>query len=825
MRILLVSYLFPKAADPRLGVFTLRQAELLRAAGHDIQVICPVPYLPGPLSLLPRWRKYRHPDGPVDVSGFEVHRPSYLRPPGAWFLAYEGQSMWRGMRSTVKRLAADQPFDLVYGWDFRGSAVAGVRAARYLGIPCVGLAIGVDLNLDVRLSGGARRSFTQALMDCDAVACVSQALCKRVEQLTRGQRRGVYITTGADTSHFRPADRETRLALRGELGWPHDAAVLLFVGYLLPAKGVFELVESFNRIAEKHPRALLVLVGEGPAWDELKARIADSPHGDRIRLAGHVHRDRVTDFYRAADVAVLPSHHEGMPNVVLEGMACGLPILGSDVGGIPEAVPDERFGLVVPPQDPERLAEAMDRLLADTALRTSMGRACRERAVKCFDIESNNRRLCDLLEETVRQGRRPPQTPARNLAVMVDLTSNTPPYTEALARSMRNNLEVTCRARPYDNDPRWYDESGLRDDLAIWVVLLGERHPGLREKGLIWDALQFAGYLASWWQVVTEALRRGTRVIHIQWCKVPVFDLWVFVLLRVLGFRIVYTVHDALPHGDRRRTSKWKYRQLYRLAHALVVLSKRVGSDIQEWVLPGVGHKIHHIEHGLLYPKAESPTRAEAREQLGISEDAEMSLFFGGIEAYKGIADMIEAFGIAGRQRPRMVQYIAGLPWEPWEPYQKQIDRLGMTDRVKAYPRFVSEEFKVALYAAADIVMLPHRDPSQSAMGLEALALGKPLIATRAGGLPDLVEHGKTGYLVPVRDPQAMAEAMLAFFEQTSARQQAMAEASRQLGLARFDWNLVGRKHVRLYRSLAGLGETDTADGRIHTSHAVEEHE
>ena len=387
---------------------------------------------------------------------------------------------------------------------------------------------------------------------------------------------------------------------------------------------------------------------------------------------------------------------------------------------------------------------------------------------------------------------------------MVDVTSNSPPYTEALARSMKQNLEVTCRVSPWHYHPHWYDECGARDDLMVRVLRLGWRYPALREGGLWYRPLRLAGYLAAWVQVITEALRRRTPVLHTQWCKVPLLDLGVFLLLRLWGIKIVYTVHDALPHGDRRWSSKWQKRPLYRLADALVVLSKQVGRDLEDWVIGGLSHKIHVIEHGLLYPKTPSPTRAQARRKLGLDRRREVLLFFGGIEEYKGIADLIDAFAVASRQRPELLLYIAGHPWEPWEPYQQQVDRLGLGDRVRAFPRYVSEADKVAMYAAADVSMLPHRDPSQSAMGLESLALGKPLIATRAGGLPDLVEPGKTGYLVPVRDPQAMAQAILAYFEQSPAQQQAMAEASRQLGLQRFDWQVVGRQHIELYRSLAG---------------------
>jgi glycosyltransferase involved in cell wall biosynthesis len=288
-----------------------------------------------------------------------------------------------------------------------------------------------------------------------------------------------------------------------------------------------------------------------------------------------------------------------------------------------------------------------------------------------------------------------------------------------------------------------------------------------------------------------------------------------FITLRMLRKRIVYTVHDAMPHGDRRRISAWQNRQLYRLAHVLVVLSRQVGHDIQDWVLPGVQHKIHIIEHPLLYPLAVSPTREAARAELGLDEDAEMVLFFGGIEEYKGITDLIDGFAVACHERPNMILYVAGNPWDPWEKWAKQIDRLGVKDRVRAYPQYLPEEFKVTLYAACDISVLPHRDPSQSGMGAEALALGAPLIATRAGGLPDLVREGETGYLVPVRDPQAMGRAMLAFFGQSRADQRAMAEATRRFGLENFDAKVIGRKHMELYRAVA---QPDWRPGRDNLS-------
>jgi glycosyltransferase involved in cell wall biosynthesis len=238
------------------------------------------------------------------------------------------------------------------------------------------------------------------------------------------------------------------------------------------------------------------------------------------------------------------------------------------------------------------------------------------------------------------------------------------------------------------------------------------------------------------------------------------------------------------------------------MSHALVVLGKQIGRDVTKSVLENVEHKVHVIEHGLLMPKTHSPSWTEARRQLELQVEDEVVLYFGGISSHKGIADAIDALYLAANHRPKLKLLISGIPHEPFDQFEAQIKNLGIVEKIRSWPEFVSEEFKMTLYAAADINILPHRDPSQSAMGLEAIALGKPLIVTNAGALPDLVDHGRTGYIVPVQKPSAIADAMLTFFEQSREEQHKMAESSRQFGVKRFNWSAISTKHIALYKSL-----------------------
>jgi len=314
--------------------------------------------------------------------------------------------------------------------------------------------------------------------------------------------------------------------------------------------------------------------------------------------------------------------------------------------------------------------------------------------------------------------------------------------------------------------------------------------------------LQLHGYLSGCFRLMRQVRREKIPVLHFQWCKLPVVDLWLMRWAQGRGVRVVYTVHNALPHGDRRESARRAYRKLYRQADALVVLSSFVRQQIIDWVDRSVENKISVIEHGILELSSPLPDRLTARNELNLAPDAQVAVFIGRLRGYKGIADLIDAVQFVPRYLPKLRLIIAGIPDEPFEPYQTQIQRLRLTDIVQAYPQYISEKFKSTLYAAADVCILPHRDPSQSGMGLECLAAGKPLIATRGGGLLDLVDEGVNGYTVPIGDPDALGAAIHKFFAMPSTCQEAMAAASRSLGERKFCWDPIARKHVELYRRL-----------------------
>lgn len=185
----------------------------------------------------------------------------------------------------------------------------------------------------------------------------------------------------------------SRQEARARLGLPLDTLLVGAVSRLDPVKGVDCLLQAFSRVDDAH----LIVVGDGPERAALEASAARLDIALRVYWAGF-QRD-IFRWLPAFDVFVQPSFHEGLPNTVLEAQACGLPVVATAVGGTPEVVVDGVTGLLVPPRDPDALAQAITRLLNDPDLRHAMGQAGRERVEKHFSVEQMVRQTEALYEE------------------------------------------------------------------------------------------------------------------------------------------------------------------------------------------------------------------------------------------------------------------------------------------------------------------------------------------------------------------------------------------------------------------------------------------
>jgi glycosyltransferase involved in cell wall biosynthesis len=193
---------------------------------------------------------------------------------------------------------------------------------------------------------------------------------------------------------------ERRARVRAALGLGRDARVIVTVGRQEFQKAQVDLVSAFDLLAGSRPDAQLLLVGRvGNQSRALRARIGRSAYRDRIRTLGY--RDDVPDLLAASDVFALPSLYEGFGGAAIEAMALALPVIASRIPVLHEVVEDERSGLLVPPRNPERLAEAIGRVLDDPAENRRLGERGRELFLARFTAEQTHRRMIDLYERLV----------------------------------------------------------------------------------------------------------------------------------------------------------------------------------------------------------------------------------------------------------------------------------------------------------------------------------------------------------------------------------------------------------------------------------------
>jgi len=286
-------------------------------------------------------------------------------------------------RRAIRRQLRRRRFDLVHAhWIVPNGLVA---AAAGFGNRRTPLAIGLH-GSDVFLAEkkGVRALARWALSRSRLLTGCSPELVDRVRALGFPAERSRVIPYGVDVEAFSP-DLSRRRIWREKLGIPDSAPLLLGVGRMATKKGFQVLIEILPALLGEFPDLAVVLAGGGDLLERF--REAARPWGERVHFPGSVLRDTLPDLYRAADLFTLPAVHDakgnvdGLPNVILEAMASGLPVVASGISGIPLAVEDGKTGLLVPEGDPAALLGALRRLLAEPAAAREMGERGRRKAL------------------------------------------------------------------------------------------------------------------------------------------------------------------------------------------------------------------------------------------------------------------------------------------------------------------------------------------------------------------------------------------------------------------------------------------------------------
>ena len=349
MRVLTFTTLYPNSLQPRHGIFVEhRTRQLAMSGGAAVRVVAPVPWVPGAWPVLGRYGVLARVPRRETRYGIDVRYPRFGAIPklSGWV---NPVSMALGALPVIRRLRRESgDFDLIDAHFLYPDAAAAALLGAWLAKPVVATARGTDVNIFPRYR--VPRAWIKWLARrAAALVTVSASLREGLLRLGVAPDSVLVLRNGVDLELFRPYDRATT---RRELGV--QRRMLLSVGHLLEDKGHQLAIQALAAL----PEVELVIAGDGPQRAQLQSLARRCGVADRVRWVGTLRQPELARYYSAADATVLASRLEGMPNVILESLACGTPVIASAVGGIPEVLNAPAAGTLLERLEAEAIVTA-----------------------------------------------------------------------------------------------------------------------------------------------------------------------------------------------------------------------------------------------------------------------------------------------------------------------------------------------------------------------------------------------------------------------------------------------------------------------------------
>lgn len=374
MNIQIISNLFPVSWDPNRAAFNRQQFSNL-AENHTIETAVIVP-----------WRDYfKHRPQNTSLFGLSItHVCNYFVPKVLRF-SYP-LTLFLSLLPHVPSIRKFNPDCFILSWAFP-DAVSGIVIAGMLNRPAIIKVHGSDVNMHMQHSL-RRFQVVWAMKKAAKIVCVSRDLANKLEHHGVPKEQIEVIYNGVNHELFFP--REIAEA-RTKTSADPARTTLLYIGNLITTKGCIDLFTAFQRLVETHDTIDLVYIGKGVESATLKSNIAENSLEDRIKLLGSIPHEQLPSWICSSSLVILPSYNEGVPNVLLEAMACGTPVVATRVGGIPEVVPSQA-GLLVKAGDIDELVQAIEEGLAMKWDKKQIANC-----VSDFSWQNNTKKMSDIL--------------------------------------------------------------------------------------------------------------------------------------------------------------------------------------------------------------------------------------------------------------------------------------------------------------------------------------------------------------------------------------------------------------------------------------------
>ena len=570
-------------------------------------------------------------------------------------------------------------------------------------------------------------------------------------------------------------------------GRESDPPLVLAVGRLDPIKGFADLVEACRDLRDRGTTFQCDIIGDGPLRVDLQQRIDAAGLSGTVRLLGARKQEDVRGLLDRATIFVLPAvvtpqgDRDGIPVALMEAMASGAPVVSTRVSGIPELVEDERCGLLVEPNDPQSLADAMQRLLADRDLRSRFADAARRKVEADFDV---TRESAKLLHEVRRVVSASDQRPVRVLFITDEME---------IGGTQRQIVHIATRL----------DRSRCEPAVAYF-----------RNRSFLCDELEQAGvpvipipksgkldcrFLAN----LAHRIREGRfDVVH---CFSFTGEFW-----GALACTLIPPSHRPALITSVRNTYdwytpwQWAAKSWAGRRSQAIISNSRIGAQYAARRMKRDPSEVEVIYNGVsLAETAVEESPEQTRSNLGVPHDAVFVLFVGRLVEQKNVSLLLRAvaqsaagaliwLGIAGDGPLR-----ADL--------EAEVDEIGIRSAVRFFGHRPDAH---RLIRSSDLVVLPSIREGLSNVVMESMLAGKPVIVSAVGGNGELIDDGVSGIVFPSGDVDALATAITRLSSSPTLREE-MGAAGQRKASTRFSVAEMVERYQARYADLATPARRD----------------
>ncbi len=604
------------------------------------------------------------------------------------------------------------------------------------------------------------------------LVAVSQQVREFYESHGVARGRWQVIYNGIDAASALPRGRGSAYQ---SLGIRHDELVVGLIGRLVPAKAPEIFLEAIAQAAAKVPTLKALVIGDGPLRAATEARARQLGLAERVIFTGL--RQDVPELLAGMDALVFSSEREGLSMAMLEAMAAGVPVIATSVGGTPELIESGVSGILVPPHQPQALAEQLTELLTHSEKAETIRRAARQRVEEHFSLSQ----VVEAHEQLYARGISPCATPPVRLCYVIDHLN--------VGGAQRQLVELV-RALPR---AQW--EPIVVSLSTTQTALVGE----LKQAGVeVHLVEQHGAFDPACLSTLTRLLRQlQPKIVH----------TWLFTAdcYGRLAAWFAGVPHTISAMRNTLDDIPWHHRLVNRWLAGGTALITVNAEAIRTGLLQQGGipaQKIRTIYNGIDLAKymAVHPNGLYRREWQ-IPEDGLVIAMVARLAPQKDHATFLEAAHRVAAKDSRVHFVLVG-DGPLRETVQSQIDALGLTTRV----RLLGERRDVwpLLHHVDGCVLATHYEGCSNVI-MEAMAAERPVIATDVGGNRELIVHGETGWLVPPRDPAALAQAMLALLRNPQ-QAHVMGTRARQRIEADFTMTITVQRTQALYNELLSRG-------------------